>query len=488
MIINKNKFKYILLILIMLIYILAMSPVSFQNDVFFDIKVGEKYVNEGVSILDDFSIHENLKYVSHHFFVSIITFLVNNYFGFNGIYVLEIILACILALLFYRANKIYIKNKKIAYAFVFLQIFLMNGFISTRAQMYSYLFFLLEFIFIENILRGKGRRNVNILLLTLLPLLIVNFHAGTLPIYFIILFVYLLNYINIKIFRLENEKEYIKNLKYLFIPIVGGLILMFINPFGIDCITYSFKTLGNSFINMYISEFQKTTINNNIMFYILLLAIFFSYFFSKCQVKTHQLCFLIGSAFMSLISLRHLSLFIIMTITNLNIIEEIISYFSVIFYSRSIDVKKQEKVLVTVFLLIIFIFSGYICISKDYQYLPEDQYPLTAVEVLKNNIKEGEKVLNFYDWGSLLMYNNIKPFIDSRCDLYTEEYNEGCQVANDYYALTSCSEDYNRLIQKYDIDYIFIPSKINLYNNLLTNENYEKIYSDEISNIFKVIK
>ena len=97
----KNNFRYLILIFLIFIYILAISPIGLQNDIFFDIKVGEKYVNEGINIIDDFSIHSNLKYISHHFCVSIITYLVNNYFGFNGIYVLEIILTCILAFLFY---------------------------------------------------------------------------------------------------------------------------------------------------------------------------------------------------------------------------------------------------------------------------------------------------------------------------------------------------------------------------------------------------
>ena len=112
-IINKNNLKYILLSILVMVFIVAISPVGIQNDIFFDIKVGEKYINEGINISDNFSIHENLKYVSHHFLVSIITYLVNLKFGFDGIYVLEIVLACILALLFYKANNKYVYTYKV---------------------------------------------------------------------------------------------------------------------------------------------------------------------------------------------------------------------------------------------------------------------------------------------------------------------------------------------------------------------------------------
>ena len=125
----KNNIKYFISIILLFIYILAISPVWLQNDIFFDIKVGEKYIRDGINIIDDFSIHKNLKYISHHFCVNIITNLVNNYFGFNGLYVLKIILTCILAFTFYKANRLYLKSKKIAYFFVFIELFFMNSFI-----------------------------------------------------------------------------------------------------------------------------------------------------------------------------------------------------------------------------------------------------------------------------------------------------------------------------------------------------------------------
>ena len=78
---NKKSKKIIITLFAIfgvLIFVLLISKIPLQNDTLFDIKLGEKYLTEGINTNDDFSIHENLKYVSHHFLVNIITFLVYN--------------------------------------------------------------------------------------------------------------------------------------------------------------------------------------------------------------------------------------------------------------------------------------------------------------------------------------------------------------------------------------------------------------------------
>ena len=156
---KRHNFKKIFLnsffILILLVYIVSISYVSFQNDTLFDIVLGKKYVTEGISTVDNFSIHENLEYISHHFMVNIITYFVHLYYDFTGLYILEILLTILLGYLLYTLNKKFVKCKKIAYAFVFIELAMLNGFISIRAQMYSYILFALELILIENFLKKK---------------------------------------------------------------------------------------------------------------------------------------------------------------------------------------------------------------------------------------------------------------------------------------------------------------------------------------------
>lgn len=480
-----KKAKKPILLFILLMYVFCICPVKIQNDILFDIKLGEKYINQGIGTLDNFSFHKNLNYISQHFMVNIISYLIHNLWGFKGLYILEIILTSILALLFYKANTIYAKSKGFAYIFTFIQLFLIKYFCSQRAQMYSYILFLLEYIFLEKFLStGKKKYLISI---SIIPLFLSNFHAGTLPIFYIIIFVYLLNLVKINIERLSSEEKYNENLKYLFIPLIVGFILMFINPFGLDSVTYFFKTLNNEFINKNIIEFQKSTIENNPFIYICMLIIFFSYLFSVKKIKIHQLCFFLGSTLMTLLSIRHFSIFVIMLFVNIDSIE-LLARKIYIFGKNKLDKKYQKyyKYIIITSISIIILLMGYASIDKERVYLPKDTYPIEAINYIKNNIDSDKKIFNSYLWGAHLMYNNIPVFIDSRCDLYTKNYNKGVTVADDYIDIINCNRDYNLLLKKYNIDYLLIEKYSPLYNNVLTNCNYKLIYHDEVSSIFEV--
>ncbi len=487
---KRHNFKKIFLnsffILILLVYIVSISYVSFQNDTLFDIVLGKKYVTEGISTVDNFSIHENLEYISHHFMVNIITYFVHLYYDFTGLYILEILLTILLGYLLYTLNKKFVKCKKIAYAFVFIELAMLNGFISIRAQMYSYILFALELILIENFLKKK--KIINLIILTIIPFLIINFHAGVIYFYYILIGVYLINYIPIKLSKFENERKYVKNLKYLLIPFTLSIPLLFINPFGVKCLSYAFKTLNNTFINTYIAEFQQTTLlsyNGNILF-IALFIIFISFICTKKKIKIHHFLLFIGTAFMTLITTRHLSLFIICAIpAQLPYIEDMVFkirdklYFGVI--------EKGKKVLkyttYIMFFIVILSYGIYVALAKSYKFFPEKDYPIEAINYIKENIPKEKRIFNSYEYGSLLMYNDIKVFMDSRADLYTKEYSN-TNIAIDFINACNCTENYDEILKKYNIDYLLLDNTIPLAKNISSNPDYVKVYDNNYTSIY----
>ncbi len=486
---KKKFFLYIIFVIILFLFILGIAPLYFQNDTLFDISLGDKYINDCISTIDEYSIHENLEYTPQHFMVNIITYLIYNFSGFFGLYIWCIILTCILAFLFYVANKLFVKNKLISYLFVFAELSILTPFISIRAQMYSYIFFLLELIFIEKFLRSKQYKYL--IPLSILPLFIINFHAGTIYFYFIIIFVYLLNYIKIKIGKIEYNHEYIKNLKYLLIPIIFGTLLTFVNPFGYKQILYCAKTLNNSFINSYISEFQPMTIKNSVglLFYSSLLIITLSLIFTKNKIKLERTLLLLGTTFMSLMSLRHFSLFIIFTIPCLEYVEEFFTILKDLSYKGITKTgKKVLKITIISLYISIYIFLGFFYLFKynTNEYLPKSIYPIDSVNYIKENIGNDKLLFNNYSYGSLLMFNNIKCFIDSRCDLYTKEYNKDCTVAEDYINAINCTGNYEEILSKYNIEYLLIPKNSALGKNIFNNSKYEKIFEDKCSYVIKV--
>lgn len=475
-------------ILLIAFYLFCICQVSLQNDTLFDIKMGEKYVTEGIQTQDTFSIHENLNYVSHHFLVNIITYFVYHIFGFQGLYVLELLLASVLTLLLYLLNRNFIKSKKISYLLLFLELFMLAPFISVRAQMYSYLLFALEILCIEKFLRGKKFGYLAVL--SLIPLLLINLHAGTIFFYFIILFVYLLNYISVKFRKVESDTSLLPNLKYLVIPIIAGAVLMFCNPFGLDGVTYSLKTLGNTFINSSIAEFQPPTINGAVYVYLYLFFFINVYLFCKNKIKLHHLLFCYGTMLMTLMSYRHFSLFVIVSITSLGYVADMIKEIVSKFCHGVLEEKKatMRGIMIGFYILCVIGVGSQGLKAKETEYLPKDTYPHEAVAYLKEHSTPEQKIFNEYIWGSLLMMNDMKVFIDSRCDLYTPEYNPGVNIANDYLATISCSENYKELLKKYDIDWILVGKDSAISKNMTTENEYQKEYEDDTAVIYRVIK
>ena len=362
----------------------------------------------------------------------------------------------------------------------------MLPFISVRAQMYSYILFLVEIICIEKFLSTKKFRYLA--LLSVLPLFIINFHAGTIFFYFIIIGVYLLGYIKVNTQKLVNDEERKKNLKYLFIPIIVGSILMFINPFGIDSVTYSLKTLDNTFISENISEFQPSNISNFLIAFVYMFIWINIYIFTKKKIKTYQMLLLYGTMFMTLISIRHFSLMVIVSVTNVEHLFNVILQM----YNAYINGVKKEKIknmnimICSVYIVVIFVTTAFLGRTDSYEFLPEENYPLEAMNYINENIPEDSRIFNEYTWGSLMMLNNRKVFIDSRCDLYTSEYNKGTNVAIDYIDAIQCKKDFNKIFEKYSIDYLFISTDSNLYYNVENNPNYETLYKDKNCAVIKV--
>ncbi|MEG0873090.1 MAG: hypothetical protein RSE57_03580 [Clostridia bacterium] len=497
--VTDNKYKknvkklglIFILVMFVIIYIISISKLNLQNDTLFDIKLGEQYLNHGVVTEDTFSIHSGLKYVSHHFIVNIITYCIYNFSGFFGLYILEIFLTCLLAICFYVANRQFLKSKVLSYLFVFLQLFLMTPFISIRAQMYSYILFLLEIIFIERFL--KTSKKSYIILLCLLPILIVNFHAGMLMLYFVIIGTYFCNLLKISFFKVcIEDKQRLKNTKYLFIPFIFGLFAGLMNPFGIDLLVYGLKTLSNSFINSTISEFRPVNIKSFIgeIMYIYSFLIITSFCFTKKKIKLHHALFFVGTMFMGLFSSRHFGVMVICTITCLSYLEDILYEIREKMYKGLVP-KGKIAINVTgcVMFGICFLYlsvSGFLRLNREY--LPAGNYPHNAVKYIKENIGQDKRIFNDYNYGTLLMFNNIPPFIDSRCDLYTQEYNKGCNVAMDYKTASTCSGDYSAVLKKYNIDYVFMGKEKPLVNAMANNDKFEQIYSDNECCIYKIIK
>ena len=64
---NKVKIKFnILAIVLIIIFCIAVTPKTLQNDTFYTIKIGEHVMENGLTNEDPFTWHEGVKYTYPH--------------------------------------------------------------------------------------------------------------------------------------------------------------------------------------------------------------------------------------------------------------------------------------------------------------------------------------------------------------------------------------------------------------------------------------
>lgn len=88
------------------------------------------------------------------------------------------------------------------------------------------------------------------------------------------------------------------------------------------------------------------------------------------------------------------------------------------------------------------------------------------------------RIFNDYNYGSYLLFRDIPVFIDSRADLYSPEFNEGCHVFSDYLSIVGIATDYEKAFEKYGITHVMLYENSKLTMLLSKDDNYNLLYKD----------
>ena len=491
---NKKVCLFSIIIIILLCIVFCRSPLNSSNDTFYLIKLGESIFKNGIDMLDHFSWIPNLTYTYPHWLYSIFLYIVYHNFSFLGLYIENMICFIALALSIYYVNLKLNKNNILALFTTIISIFSMNAFIVPRAQSMSIIAIFLSIYFINQLINtGKIKYSIY---LALCSLIIANIHA-TIWIGFFVFFlpffaehlVFLLNKKRKKKKFLFNNRlsvEKVNNVKMLFVTFLICVVMGLFTPTRI-CYTYFFKTLeGNS--QTFISEHLPLVIIR----YPIVFVIWFLLFFIQSKTKLREFLMISGIILMTFISSRHLLFFFTIGLLYCSFI-----------LKRDMDLNKErtfdilEKRIIknklfnimTIFLLILLC---YFQIDKNIKdgFINKNNYPVLAVDYIKENLDyENIRIINLYNDGSYLLFNNIKVFIDSRCDLYLKEFNSNVEVFDDYIKYRSADNDfyYDFLIEKYDAEYILLRKNNFNYFALKMDNRYRELYSDYTYALYKKI-
>lgn len=534
-----------LAIVLIIVFSIAITPVTLQNDTYYTIKVGEHIVNNGIDMLEPFAWHDNLIYTYPHWLYDVITYLIYSSFGFMGIYIATCVLSAILGISVYVVNKKVNKNKVISFIVTLLVMYAMNGYIAARAQLVTFILFIWTIFFIEKFLETKKKRYA--LGLIIIPIIIANVHAAVFPFYFILYLPYIAEYLCIlimdtvlyksinkfilklkyklakknnnidKINKIEQELKQLEekvskvkikrdqdkknsykiiakrnsNVKWLILIMIICIFTGLLTPIGDTPYTYTFKTMQGNTMNNINEHLPMTLINNNDM--LIAIVIFLAILiFTKTKIRLSDLFMISGLCFLMLRTRRQASMFTLIggVILNRLLVTLITNY-------KKKGIEKLEEAFKNIFVAVtltifVLLLSWYFAKPKlNNEIVSKSSYPVEACDYILENIDlENARFYNEYNYGSYMLFRGIPVFIDSRADVYDPKFN-GLEddIFSDFINTSSIKTYYEDTFKKYGITHVicYKNSKMNLIITKTNDLNLKELYVDDNFAIYERI-
>ena len=543
----------ILAIFCIAIFCIALTPKTFQNDTFYTVKVGQCIRQYGIDGQDHFSFID-LPYTYPHWLYDVIMSLIFDFLGgWTALYVSTIVLSCALGILLYFTLKKVTKNSLVSFIIALGQMYLMGNYIAARAQLVTFVLFVLTVLFIEKFLEtGKKRYALGLIII---QILIANFHSAVWPFYFVLFMPYVGEYViriiidahivhniykwvtNLRIKRLnqilkkankedvnkyqsriailtklqeENSAKFetilakraekrkrpfklkiekIDRVKWLILIMFICLFTGLITPIGDMPYTYTIKIMEGNTTSSISEHLPLTLIESKSTLFCLTLVIAIL-IFTDSKIRLRDLFFLAGLTLLALMSRRQVSMLVLFGgIVFARLVTELIEKY---------DKKGTKEVMnfitstIGEVLTILFIFSisYFVYIPNQNQpYVDTGSYPVEAAKWIKENLDyKNIRMFNEYNYGSYLLFEDIPVFIDSRCDLYTPEFNgkkgedgkyDGQDIFSDFMNISSIATYYDTKFNEYDITHVMTKTNTKLNMLLSRDDGYKKIYKDD---------
>jgi len=276
--------------------------------------------------------------------------------------------------------------------------------------------------------------------------------------------------------------------------LVGGLSLLvtLLNPSGWHIWETSVGYLGNRYLVSHTAEYLPPNFHDPSTWPFLLMI---SFSLVILGLNRHRISFihiLIITAWtaMSLYSVRNAPLYSVLVAPILSEImaKEIIS--AQIFVGFSALQMRLLKIetsirgflwpLISVTFLGFALYKG-IVVDFDLQgnHFYEEAFPVDAVDWLRENPPTGQ-VFNYFPWGGYLLYRlwpSELVFIDGQTDFYGEA------LTREYEKVITLTEDWEAILNKYQITWILMPEDSMLVKELKHNSSWQLIYEDDTSGI-----
>ena len=158
-----------------------------------------------------------------------------------GIYISTCIFAAILGIVFFSVNVKINKNQILSFFMTILGLYMLKSFIAARAQLVTYILFILQIYSMEKLLEtGKKRYGIYLIIDSLL---VANLHVAVWPFSFVLYLPYMAEYFIACLKKKENDSKIIinknPNTKILIVFMICCILTGIFTPLGLQILFLS---------------------------------------------------------------------------------------------------------------------------------------------------------------------------------------------------------------------------------------------------------
>ena len=469
---NPISLKTGYLLLLAPIVILATYSHYFEEYIWFLIKHGEYVLNHGIPHIEFLSMHQGLHFIMQQWLASIIFYLAHHFLGSIGLKLLLEIVNLVLIYFLYKLCLLVSNNKYrlSIYVTVIADIFLLYFWLS-RPWIFTFLNLVIV-LYIMELFYRKNNKKV-LLFLPLISLLQINIQAAM----WLLLIVFMLPYVVDLIIKKDKRVLYLLGI----IPIM--LVVGFINPYGLESMLYVFTSYGHEEINYAVVEMHSPVIGlskintpSNLLF-IAILGIVMTYILGKKgKIKLRYFFLTIGSLALALLNVRSIPLFFIGAFFPLA------DYLSPYGKNNKLVNKEDDKDFVPSLVIMIIIILALTCFFKT----KETNVIKKGVDaIIKDGGTSKDAVFTKYEHGPYAEYRGLKPYMDTRAEVFIKANNHKEDIFYEYMELEQGIYDHDKFLNKYNFKYLIILKNEYFYISVVTNPRYEILYENKYYTVFK---
>lgn len=430
------------------------------------------------------------KWVAFSWGTDVLFAIANKLAGLNGVVILCTLVILATIFIIYKFLLYYKVNFYVLVTSMVLFTCLMTVHCLARPHLFTIFFTVLSFFLLELAKKNK----IIYYSIPFIMLIWANIHPGFISGFFI-LGAYFAGNLLESLFQQDIEKQLcLKNAKYLFIVIIVSLLFSLINPYGLELIAYIHNTLTSYWIVNATNEYKSPNFHGefSVMVYIIILLTFLIIGLSKDKrvLDFPKILILLLWLHLSLFSIRNIAVFGVIAIPCLALIlDESIKKLdfkrlkesSEAFLAIEINCKYHFwPLLVIILSIFLALNNGYFFDKKvlNCSFSPE-YIPVRAMKYYEEHPIKGN-MLNNDNWGGYIIYAypKTKVFMDGRLDMYQQVF------LDQYQTIVSGGPGWDKLMAKYDVQWILFDNKTLLYNLLENTPEWKKVYQDELSSIF----